>query len=63
MLRSKLAAKFLQFPNHRIHVVVTGNLVNRDDGFGLKIIPIEYIFYGDSRVTTWLRKSLEKLDN
>ena len=42
---SKLAAKFLQFPNHRIRVIVTGKQVNRSAGFGLKI-PVDYcIFY------------------
>ena len=59
---SKLATKFLQFPNHRICVAVTGKRVNRGAGFGPEI-PVECIFYGHSRITTWLRKSLEKLDN
>ena len=58
---SKLAAKILQFPNHRICVVVTGKRVKRGLRFGLKIT--DYNFYGDSRVTAWLKKALEKLGN
>ena len=46
---SKLAAKILQFP------------VKRGLRFGLKIP--DYNFYGDSRVTAWLKKALEKLGN
>ena len=48
---SKLTTKFLLFPNHRIRVAVTGNRVNRRAEFGLEI-PIEYIFYRDSSITT-----------
>ena len=59
---SKLAAKFLQFPNHRIRVIMTWKWVNRVDGFGMKI-PVDCIFYRDSRVATWLEKALEKWDN
>ena len=40
---SKLVAKFLQFPNHRIYVVVTEKQVNHCAVFGLEI-PIDYIF-------------------
>ena len=58
---SKLAAKFLQCPNRRIRIVVTGKRVNRSADFGLEIL-VDYIFYGGSRVTTWLKKALEKLD-
>ena len=56
---SKLAAKFLQFPNHHIHVVVTGKRVNRGAGFGVEI-PVDYIFKGNFRATTWLKKALER---
>ena len=59
---SKLVAKFLQFPNDQIHVVVTGTRKERGAEFSLEI-PLHYIFYGDSRVTTWLKKALEKVDN
>ena len=38
---SALAAKYLQFQNHHIHVVVTGKQVNLD--FGLEI-PADNIF-------------------
>ena len=51
----KLVAKFLQFPNHQVRVVVTGMLVNRGAEFGLEI-PLGYTSYGDSRVTTWFKK-------
>ena len=57
-----MTAEFLQFPNHRIRVVLIGKRVNRGAGFGLEI-PVDYNFYGDSRITTWLKKGLEKLDN
>ena len=40
---SKLAAKFLQFPNHCSLVFATGKRVNQRAGFGLEI-PIDYIF-------------------
>ena len=53
--RSKLAAKFLQFPNHHICLVVTGTRVNRGLEFGLEIL-VDYIFCEDSRVTTLLKK-------
>ena len=42
-------AKFLQFPNHRISVVVIRNRVNRGVRFFLEI-SADYVFYGDSRV-------------
>ena len=58
----KLSAKFLRSPNHCIHVVVTVKRVNQGAGFGLEIT-VDYIFYVDSRVTTWLKKPLEKLGN
>ena len=48
-----LAAKSKQFPNRHIRVVVIGTRMSRGAYFGLKI-PLDYIFYGDSRVTTWL---------
>ena len=59
---SNLVPKFLQFPNHHIRVVVTGMRMNREAEFCLEI-PLGYIFYGASRVTTWLKKALEKVDN
>ena len=58
---SKLAFKFLQFQNHSIRVVVTGKRVNRGTGLGLEI-PVDYFFYGDSRVIAWFKNSIEKLD-
>ena len=36
--------------------------MNQDPQFSLEI-PLDYFFYGDSRVTTWLKKALEKVDN
>ena len=57
---NKLAAKFMQSPNHCFHVVVTEKGVKQGAGFGLEI-PVYYIFYVGSRVTIWLRKALEKL--
>ena len=36
--------------------------MNREAEFCLEI-PLGYIFYGASRVTTWLKKALEKVDN
>ena len=55
---SKLAAKFQLSPNHHICGVVTGKQINRGAAFHLEI-PIDYIFHGDSRVTTWHKKALE----
>ena len=54
----KLAAKFLQFQNRHIYVVVRETRVNRVAEFDLEI-PLNYIFYGGSSVTTWLKKVLE----
>ena len=56
-----MAFKFLQFQNHSIRVAVTGKRVNRGAGLGLEI-PVDFIFYGDSRVIVWLKNSIEKLD-
>ena len=56
-----IGAEFRQFLNHRIHVVVTGKRVNQGAGFDLEIAA-DYIFQGDSRVTTWLKKASEKLN-
>ena len=53
---SKLAAKFLKFPNQRACVVMTRMRVNLGSGFGLEI-PVECIFYVDSRIKAWLWKS------
>ena len=36
--------------------------MNGGAGFALEI-PVGYVFYGGSTVTTWIEKSLEKLDN
>ena len=58
---SKLVFKFLQFLNHSIRVAVTGKRVNRGVGLGLKI-PVDYFFYGDSRVIAWLKNSIGKVD-
>ena len=58
---SKLAFKFLQFQNHSIRVAVTGKRVNRGAGLDLEI-PVDYFFYGGSRVIAWLKNSIEKLD-
>ena len=58
---SKLAFIFLQFQNHSIRVAVTGKRVNRGVGLGFEI-PVDYFFYGDSRVIAWLKISIEKLD-
>ena len=58
---SKLAFKFLQFQNHSIHVAVTGKRVIRGAGLGLEI-PVDWFFYGGSRVIAWLKNSIEKLD-
>ena len=35
--------------------------MNRGAEFGLKIA-LDYIFYRDSRVTTWFKKVLEEVD-
>ena len=59
---SKLAAKFLQFPNHHIHVVVTDTRVNRSTEFGLEI-PLDYIFYEDSGITNSYKKASKTVDN
>ena len=48
-------AKFGKFNSPEIFEVL-------ESEFGLEI-PVDSIFYGDSRVTTWLKKALEKLDN
>ena len=40
---SKLANKFLKFPNHHISVAITGKKVKRDIGLGLEI-PLDYFF-------------------
>ena len=53
---------FLQFSDHHICIVMTGTRVNQDAQFSLEI-PLDYFFYGDSRVKTWLTKTLEKVDN
>ena len=42
---SNLAAKFVQFPNHRIRIVVTGK---RGAAFGLEK-PVDYSFYADTK--------------
>ena len=52
----------MQFPNHHICVVVSRMRVNRGAEFGQEI-PFDFIFYGDSRITTSIKKSLEKEDN
>ena len=57
---SKLALKFLEFQNYSIRVAVTGNRVNRGAGLGLEI-PVDYFFYGDSRVIAWFKTSIENL--
>ena len=59
---SKAASKFLQLTNHHIRVEVTGKRLNRGVGLGLEI-PCKLFFYGDARVITWVKNSLEKLDS
>ena len=46
---------------HLFEQFVTGKRVNRGAGFGLEI-PVNYIFYGNSRVIFWLEKTLNKLE-
>ena len=53
-------AKFLQFPNDYIRVAVAGTRVNRGAKFGLEFLRN---FYEDSRVTTWVKKAVEKVYN
>ena len=58
---SKVASKFLQITNHQICAEVTGKRVDRGVELGLKI-PLNF-FYWDARIITWVKNSLEKLDN
>ena len=55
------SSKFLQSTNHYIRVEVTGKKVKCI--VGLRLEYMQTIFYGDARVTTWVKISLEKLDN
>ena len=57
-----MAFKFLQFTNHPVPLEVTGKRVNRGVGLGLEI-PVNYFFYGDVRIITWVKNSLEKFYN
>ena len=57
-----MVSKFLQFSNHHIHIEVNGKRVNLVVGLGLKI-PVNYFFYGNARVITWMKISLQDLDN
>ena len=59
---SKVASKFLQFTNHHIRVKVTWKTVNRGVGLGLEI-PVNYFLYGDTKIMTWVKNNLQKLDN
>ena len=40
---------------------MTGKRVNRGARLGLEI-PVNYFFSGDARLITWVKKSLEKLN-
>ena len=51
---SKIASKFLQLTNHHIRVEVCW-IGTRNT--------CKLFFYGDARVITWVKNSLEKLDN
>lgn len=39
-----------------------GKRAKQGAGFGLEL-PVDIIFYGDSRVTIWFKKASEKLNN
>ena len=56
---SKVVSKFLQFTNHHVCVNVTGKRVNCGVGLGLEIV-VNYFFYGNARVITYVRNGLEK---
>ena len=58
---SRFSFKLLHFPNHIIHVTVTGKRVNPGVDMGLEI-PVDYFFYGDKRVVDWFKKFIDKLD-
>ena len=59
---SKVASKFLQFTNHDIRVEVTGKRVNHGVALGPKNT-CNLFFYEDSWVITWVKNSLEKVNN
>ena len=61
---SKMASKFLKITNYHIRVEVSGKRVNHGVEVGLEI-PLNYLnyFYGDTRVITLVKNSLEKLVN
>ena len=46
---------------HHIRVVVTGKRVNSDIGLGLEIL-VDHFFHGNSRVSKWFRKFIEKFE-
>ena len=46
---------------HHISVVVTSKRVNSDIVVGLEIL-VDHFFHGNSRVSKWFRKSMEKLE-
>ena len=48
--------------NHHIRVEMTGKRVNRCVGSGSEI-PGSYLLYRDAKVITWVKNSLEILDN
>ena len=53
---SKVLSKFPQFTNHHDGVEVTGKRVNHGVGLGVEI-PINCFFYGDARVTIWMKRA------
>ena len=53
---NKVLSKLIQFTNHHVRVEVTGKRVNLC--FGLRLeIQVNYFFYGDARVITWMKKA------
>ena len=53
---SKVLSKFSQFTNHHVGLEVTGKKINHGVVLGLEI-SINCFFYGDARVTTWMKRA------
>ena len=58
---SKIVFMFLSLPHYALEIFVTGERINRGNGYGLEI-PAKFYFYFPEKVINWLKNKINKME-
>ena len=58
---SKIVFMFLSLPHYALEIFVTGEHINRGNGYGLEI-PAKFYFYFPEKVINWLKNKINKME-